>query len=206
MHLPDGMIPIGESLVYWIITLICLILFFYKLSKDENNDQRIILSSILTAVTIIASSITIPSPFGVPIHLFIIPLVAIILGPLNGVFVSFLSLIVQFFLGMGGLTSIGANVLAMGIGISFVTYFIFKLLNKFNVTIGVFFATLCGICMATLIQILILVVAGVTNLNTLVYSLIPFYLFVGIIEGFINSFIIVSMENLKPEILNLKKI
>ncbi len=103
MHLPDGLIPLWQAAIYWILTMIILALYLYKLSKTEDKQKVLINTAILAAVTFAASSISIPSPFGVPIHLFIIPLVVILLGPLSGVAVAFLCFIAQFlFLGMGG--------------------------------------------------------------------------------------------------------
>jgi cobalt/nickel transport system permease protein len=103
LHLPDGLIPLWQAAIYWILTMIILALYLYKLSKTEDKQKVLINTAILAAVTFAASSISIPSPFGVPIHLFIIPLVVILLGPLSGVAVAFLCFIAQFlFLGMGG--------------------------------------------------------------------------------------------------------
>ncbi|BDZ70883.1 hypothetical protein GCM10025861_14000 [Methanobacterium petrolearium] len=102
MHLSDGLIPLWQAAIYWILTLVVIGIYFYKLSKTEEKEKIIVNTAILAAVTIVASSISIPSPFGVPIHLFVIPLVVILLGPFTGVTVEFLCLIVQFlFLGMG---------------------------------------------------------------------------------------------------------
>ena len=58
----------------------------------------IVKTAILAAATVVVSSLSIPSPFGVPIHFFLIPLVAILLGPLSGVAVEFLCLVAQFFM------------------------------------------------------------------------------------------------------------
>ncbi len=101
MHLPDGIIPLNQALVYWVIMIIALLIFSYKMSKNQ-SEQRFVLIALLSVATVVATSISIPSPFGVPIHFFLIPLVVILLGPLNGIAVSFLSLVVQLFLGMGG--------------------------------------------------------------------------------------------------------
>ncbi len=114
MHLSDGLIPLWQAAIYWILTIALLALYMYKISKTEETEKVIVKTAVLAAVTIVASSISIPSPFGVPIHLFLIPLVVILLGPLSGVAVALLCFLVQFlFLGMGGITSLGANVVTM---------------------------------------------------------------------------------------------
>ena len=207
MHLSDGLIPLWQAAIYWILTIAILALYMYKLSKTEEKEKVMVNTAILAAVTIAASSISIPSPFGVPIHLFIIPLVVILLGPLSGVMVAFLCFIVQYFiLGMGGMTSLGANVVTMGIVMSFSTYYFYKFTAELDDRLSIFSGTFMGIIMATVAQILIMLAAGVATLEVLLATLVPFYLFVGIVEGVINIFILLSVLKLKPELAQVEKI
>jgi cobalt/nickel transport system permease protein len=53
---------------------------------------------------------------------------------------------------------------------------------------------------------LILLAAGVATLEVLLATLVPFYLFVGVIEGIINIFIILSIFKLKPEMAKVEQI
>lgn len=207
MHLPDGLLPLWQAAIYWILTIVFMAVYMYKLSKTEEKEKIIVNTSILAAVTIAASSISIPSPFGVPIHLFLIPLVVIILGPLSGVAVAFLCFIVQFFiLGMGGITSLGANVVTMGIVMSFATYYFYRFTKELDDRLSIFSGTFMGIIMATIAQVLIMLVAGVATLEVLMATLVPFYLFVGVVEGVINIFIILSLFKLKPELAKVEQI
>lgn len=207
MHLPDGLLPLWQAAIYWILSVAVLALYMYKLSEVEEKEKLMVNTAILAAVTIAASSISIPSPFGVPLHLFIIPLVVILLGPLSGVTVAFLCFIVQYFLlGMGGFTSLGANVVTMGIVMSFSTYYFYKFTRELDERLSIFSGTFLGIIMATVAQVLILLAAGVATLEVLLATLVPFYLFVGVIEGIINIFIILSIFKLKPEMAKVKQI
>jgi len=207
LHLPDGLLPLWQAAIYWILTVAVLALYMYKLSKVEEKEKVMVNTAILAAVTIAASSISIPSPFGVPIHLFIIPLVVILLGPLSGVTVAFLCFIVQYFLlGMGGFTSLGANVVTMGIVMSFSTYYFYRFTRELDERLSIFSGTFLGIIMATIAQVLILLAAGVATLEVLLATLVPFYLFVGVVEGIINIFIILSIFKLKPEMAKVEQI
>ncbi|HOI40000.1 MAG TPA: energy-coupling factor ABC transporter permease [Methanobacterium sp.] len=207
MHLSDGLIPLWQAAIYWILTIALLALYMYKISKTEETEKVIVKTAVLAAVTIVASSISIPSPFGVPIHLFLIPLVVILLGPLSGVAVALLCFLVQFlFLGMGGITSLGANVVTMGIVMSFSTYYFYNFIAELDDRLGIFSGTFMGVIMATIAQVAILMVAGVATFEVLMATLVPFYLFVGVIEGIINVFIILSLFKLKPELAMVKKI
>ncbi|MEN6552792.1 MAG: ECF transporter S component [Methanobacterium sp.] len=206
MHLPDGLIPLWQAAIYWILTIIILAVYIFKLSRTEEKEKKIVATAIFAAATFVASSLSIPSPFGVPVHFFLIPLVVILLGPLSGVAVEFLCLIVQFFfLGMGGITSLGANTVTMGIVLSFSTYLFYKLTLDLDKRLSVFAGTLMGIAMATIAQALMLVSAGVATLDMLMATLIPFYLFVAVIEGIANVLIVSALSGIKPELLTLNK-
>ncbi|MBQ9025411.1 MAG: energy-coupling factor ABC transporter permease [Methanobrevibacter sp.] len=207
MHLPDGIVPLNQALIYWIATLIIMAIFFYKFSKDENKEKRIISIAIFSVFTITVTSLSIPSPLGVPIHFFLIPLVAIVLGPFTSNIVSFISLLMQFFLlNMGGITILGANFLVMGFILSFVTYGFYKILNDLNKNIAIFTSTIIGIMAATFGQVAILLLSGAMNFDVLLATLIPFYLFISLIEGFANIIIISAIEMIKPEIMEINKI
>lgn len=207
MHLPDGIVPLNQAIIYWIITFIIMAIFLYKFSKDENKEKRIISIAIFSVFTITVTSLSIPSPLGVPIHFFLIPLVAIVLGPNTSNIVSFISLLMQFLvLNMGGITILGANFLVMGFILSYVTYGFYRLLQDLNKKIAIFASTIIGIMAATFGQVAILLLSWAMNFDVLLATLIPFYLFISIIEGFANIIIISAIEKIKPEIMEINKI
>lgn len=207
MHVPDGIIPLSQSAIYWIISILTVIIYTYKISRDEYKEKRVFTTALLVVASIIGSSLSIPSPLGVPIHFFIIPLVAIILGPLSASVVAFLTLIIQyFFLGMGGFTTLGANTLTIGVVLSFSTYIFYTLLKDLDLRLGIFSGTFMGIIMATLAHVLILLVAGIATLEVLIATLVPFYLFIAVLESAASVIIISFIDKIKPELLSLNKI
>lgn len=207
MHLPDGIISFEQALIYWIITLIIISIFFYKFSKDENKEKRIISIALFSVFTIVVTSLSIPSPLGVPIHFFLIPLIAILLGPLSSTIVSFVTLIMQaLVLNMGGVTSLGANFLVMGFILSIVTYGFYMLFININDKVAIFASTIIGIMFATFGQVAILLISGAMNFDILLSTLVPFYLFIAFIEGFANVVIITAIDKTKPEIREINKI
>jgi len=203
---PDGIIPLDQVIVYWIIVIIILGIFSYKFSKDENKEKRIVIASIMTVATTIISYIAIPLPFGVSIHFFVIPIVAILLGPLTGTIVAAVALFIQVLIGMGGFTSLGANILVMGVCISIATYYSYKIFNYLNNKIAIVFSTIIGILVGTAVQIVVLILTGTITLETLLASLLPFYLAIAIVEGFMNLIIINTIGKLRPELLNINKL
>lgn len=206
MHLPDGILPLDQSIVYWIITLMFIAFFVYKFSKNEDKERGMVSIAFFSVFFIVVTSLSVPSPMGVPIHFFLIPLVAIMLGPLRGYMVAFFGLLVQFFLLNMGIVCFGANFLVIGVIIAFLTYMFYNLFKHVNENLSIFVSTIIGIMCATFGQVFILILSGAMNLNSLLATLVPFYLFISIIEGFANVIIINAIEKLNPEIMKIDKI
>ena len=207
MHLPDGIISFEQAIIYWIITLIIISIFLYKFSKDENKEKRIISIALFSVFTMVVTSVSVPSPLGVPIHFFLIPMIAIILGPLSSTIVSFVTLLMQaLILNMGGITTLGANFLVMGFILSIATYGFYRVFSYLNEKVAIFASTIIGIMFATFSQVAILLISGAMNFDILLSTLVPFYLFISLIEGFANVVIITAIEKTKPEIIEINKI
>ncbi|WP_292601228.1 MULTISPECIES: energy-coupling factor ABC transporter permease [unclassified Methanobrevibacter] len=207
MHIPDGLIPFEQALAYLIVSLVILSIFFYYTSKKVDMEKRLVLTGVLTAIVVVATSFTIPSPMGVQIHFFIIPLVVFILGPFNASLVSFLALLVQALaLGEGGVTALGANVLDMGIVLSLVVYAVYKLFSSIDRRIAIFVSTVMGIIAATFMQIFILAIANASSLEVLLASLLPYYLMVAIMEGIMNIVIMEFISRMDNSILDIEKV
>ncbi|MBQ2653143.1 MAG: energy-coupling factor ABC transporter permease [Methanobrevibacter sp.] len=205
MHLPDGIIPIEQSVLYWCITLMVIAIFLYKFSRNDEKEKSMVLIALFSVFFVVVTSLSIPSPLGVPVHFFLIPLVAIILGPFEGSIVSFFGLLIQSLaLNMGGIVCFGANFLVIGVIVAFVTYEFYVLLANINEKMAIFFSTIMGIVFATFGQVLILILSGAMNFDSLLATLVPFYLFIGIIEGFANTIIIYAIRKVKPEIMDLR--
>lgn len=138
---------------------------------------------------------------------FLIPLVVIILGPLNASLVAFLGLLIQaLLLGMGGITTLGANVLDMGIVLSLVVYGIYTLFFNIDYRLAIFISTISGILAASVAQIIILSLTNTTSLEVLLGSLLPYYLMVGIIEGVFNIIVLEFLSRLRGDILEIEKV
>ncbi len=206
MHLPDGIIPLEQAIIYWCITIVIVAIFSYLFSKNEDKEKTTVLIALFSVFFVVITSLSIPSPLGVPIHFFLIPLVAILLGPFNGSIVSFFGLLIQALaLNMGGIVCFGANFLVIGVIVSFATYGLYQVLVNLDEKIAIFLATIGGIIFATFGQVLILMLSGAMNFDSLLATLVPFYLFIGIIEGFANIIIIYSIKRIKPELMEINK-
>ena len=94
----------------------------------------------------------------------------------------------------------------MGFILSIATYGFYKVFMYVNEKVAIFASTIIGIMFATFGQIAILVISGAMNFDLLLATLLPFYLFISIIEGFANVVIITAIERIKPEIREINQI
>ena len=94
----------------------------------------------------------------------------------------------------------------MGLILSYVSYGFYILFKDLNKKVAIVASTIIGIMAATFGQVAILLISGAMNFDVLLATLIPFYLFISIIEGFANKIIITAIEQTKPEISEMEKI
>lgn len=207
MHLPDGIIPIEQSIIYLVLSIIILLIYNYRLSRIEHIDKQIVNIALFSAVVLILSSLSIPSPLGIPIHFFVIPIVVILLGVISATLVSCISLIGQaLLLNMGGVTSFGANFLVMGFVLALVTSVFYSIFMDIDERLAIFLSTIIGIISATFLQAIMLVLSGSITFNAVISTLIPYYMFIAIIEGILNVIIIYTLMKVKPELLKLNRV
>ncbi len=127
MHIPDAFIPIWQGVIYWIIALVFVALAL-RWARKEMSEEKIPLIAVLAAGVFALQSFNLPVSMGTSGHLVGGALAAIILGsPFAAVFILILVLIVQGVLfGDGGITTMGANILNMGVIGGFVGFYSFK--------------------------------------------------------------------------------
>jgi cobalt/nickel transport system permease protein len=123
MHIPGVFIPIPEAAVYWIITHIFLALTI-RWVQNEMNDDTIPLIAILTAGIFALQTFNHPTTMRTNDHLVGGALAAIVLGsPFAAGFILTLVLIIQAYVfGDRGITTMGANIINMGVIGRFVRY------------------------------------------------------------------------------------
>ncbi|PIW34218.1 MAG: cobalamin biosynthesis protein CbiM [bacterium (Candidatus Ratteibacteria) CG15_BIG_FIL_POST_REV_8_21_14_020_41_12] len=197
MHISDGVLSapvwIGGYVVTVGIAAICS-----KKMKTEDMPKM----AVMTSAFFVASLIHIPlGPTSV--HLILNGLVGIILGPLS--FISILTgLTLQAFLFQhGGITTIGANTIMMGIP-ALLSSRIFSLHKRFRFrlseTIFAGVAGASGVFLGTLILTALLVTTGSEFIGVAKYAALA-HLPIMIIEAIITGFVVSFLMKVKPEIL-----
>ena len=146
MHIAEGFLPLKWCLFYFVLVTPFLYLGVKKLKKITASNKEIkILFGVMAAFVFMMSALKLPSVTGSSSHPTGTGIGAIIFGPLIMSIISFIVLIFQaLLLAHGGITTIGANLLSMGIVGPFVAYGVYKLFKSKNTLIAVGAATALG--------------------------------------------------------------
>ncbi len=195
MHISDGIL---SSEVIISTSIISLGFVLYSLRNLKNRSIAIV--SAMSAIFFIASFIHIPlGP--TQIHLVLIGVLGIILGPTIFLAILIALLLQATLLGYGGLTSLGANVFIM----AFPGYLIYllvknKVLDFLPIKIRYFSIGFLTVFLATIFLALILALSKQEYLYasyTIIFANIPAM----IIEGLITLFLINYLKKALPELL-----
>ncbi|WP_418179026.1 cobalt transporter CbiM [Aliarcobacter lanthieri] len=195
MHISDGVLSLEVTIVSTIVSFGFLIYSFKNLTNE-----KISLSAAFSALFFIASFIHIPFGF-TQIHLMLIGFIGIFLGNL-AIFSISLALILQaLLLGYGGISSLGANILIMGVS-SYVVYLLFKLeiLKRLNEKIRFFLVGFLGVFIASL-SLFLLLIFSKQEYEKVAYSILIINIPTMILEGVITLFLLIYIKKVMPNLL-----
>jgi cobalt/nickel transport system permease protein len=130
MHIPDGYLSpqtyvpfYGVSLVFWSIAL--------KKMKKALSARHVPYLAMAAAFSFLIMMFNIPIPGGTTGHAVGGGIIAILLGPWTAVIAVSVTLIIQALVfGDGGITAIGANCFNMAVVMPFVSYWVFRLIQR----------------------------------------------------------------------------
>jgi cobalt/nickel transport system permease protein len=208
MHIPDGFIPLWQCAIYYIITLIALYLSL-RWARTNLDEKMVPLMAVLAAGIFAIMSMNIPIPWGTSGHMVGGALVAIIFcAPEAAVIIFTLVLLVQgLFFGDGGLTTLGANVLNMGIIGGLVGLYSFKGLRKpLGKVPAIFIASWLSIFLAAEMVAVELWLAGTFPLVTGLVLMGLYHSIIGVIEGILTVVVILALEKTRPDLLAWNRI
>lgn len=196
MHISDGVLSPGVLVGSYVTAGVLSGISLYKMKPDEVPKV-----AITTSAFFVISLIHIPIGV-VSVHLILNGLIGIILG--HSVFISILvGLIFQALLFQhGGLTTIGANTLIVGIP-AILSFWLFHLIRKINVFVAGFIAGTSSIFLSAFILAIFLITTGDEFVGLAKIAFLS-HLPIMIIEGFITGFVVTFLMKVKPEIIGVK--
>jgi len=149
MHIPDGYLDPATCAATYLITLAVGVIAFRRARLA--GDEAKLLVPVLAAAIFVAQMLNWPLPGGTSLHLVGGALAAILVGPWLGYFVMLLVLLVQALVFHdGGITTLGANVLNMGIVAVFTGYLVYRAFPERWRVAGAFLAGWLSITLAGL--------------------------------------------------------
>ena len=205
MHIPDSFIPIPQAAVYWLIALVFIALAL-RWVRHEMSEEKVPLVAVLAAGVFALQAFNIPVMMGTSGHLLGAALVAIVLGsPYAAVFVLSLVLIVQGVLfGDGGLTTMGANIVNMGVIGGFVGYYGYHWL--FRLTKNMYASAAAAAWLACVVPALAaaleLTLAGTFPLVPGLIGMGVYHAVIGIVEAVITAVVLSLIASARPDILD----
>jgi cobalt/nickel transport system permease protein len=137
MHISDGILSPEWCVVWYALSAVFVVVGAIEISRRRKaNPVYMSMIALMGAAIFVISVWHIPVPVtGSCSHPTGTPLAAMIVGPFATVIISGIALFFQVFLGHGGLTTLGANLMSMGIAGTFTGYFTFRAMKKAGVSI-----------------------------------------------------------------------
>ena len=207
MHIGDGLIPLWQCAIYWVIAVV-FISGSIRWARNDLDEMKVPLLAALAAGIFAIQAMNIPIPIFpvVSSHVVGAVMVAIILGSFwASVLLLTLVLVVQGVLfGDGGITAMGANILSMGIISGFVGFYTYKALKG---TLGQFKASFiggwAGMFTSAIAVALQLFIAGTIPLKEGLMLMGGYHAIAGLGEGLITAFVVRAIASSRPDIMNI---
>ncbi len=204
MHIPDSFIPLSQAVIYWIIALPFIIMSM-KWAKNELDEMKVPILAALAAGIFAIQAMNIPIGMGTSGHMVGATLVAIVFAsPWAGVLVLTLVLLVQgFAFADGGITTMGANILNMGVISGFVGYYTYAVLRKnMSANIAAFGGAWLGLFASAIACSIQMWIAGTFPLVPGLMAMGTYHLIIGFIgEGLITAVAISAIAKSRPDLL-----
>ncbi|MDO9517550.1 MAG: cobalt transporter CbiM [Methanosarcinaceae archaeon] len=196
MHIPDGLIPFPQYLIYWILVL-PLIYRSFKWAQNDMDEMKVPMFSILAAGIFAIQAVNLPLGVGASGHMVGAVLVSIIFAsPYAGLLLLTLVLFVQAFVFVdGGVVALGANIFNMGVVSSWVGYYSYTAVKgRLGIVKASFVGAWLGLFVSALVTTVEIFFAGAFPLMEALVVMGIFHAIIGVIgEGLITAVVVQSI-------------
>lgn len=212
MHISEGILPFGWAFFWFVLSTPFVAYGLYRLRRLSASDLSFKpLVGLLAAVVFIISCMPVPVPTaGTCSHPCGTGLSGILVGPGVSILITAVALIIQaLFLAHGGLSTLGADIVSMGIMGSFAGFATFRLLRGLRLSIAIagFAAGLLAdwaTYIATSVE-LALGIRGDAAFGPLFWKIliafVPTQLPLGILEGAMSAGMVMLLYRKRPDLL-----
>ncbi|MGD1074471.1 MAG: energy-coupling factor ABC transporter permease [Thermodesulfovibrionales bacterium] len=212
MHISEGILPFRWAAFWFVVAAPFVAWGVYRLKKMSRTDLSFKpLVGLMAAVVFIISCMPVPVPVaGTCSHPCGTGISGILLGPGISVLVASVALLIQaLFLSHGGLSTLGGNIVSMGIVGSYTGYLVFRTLRgvRVNLAAAGFVAGLFA-DWATYLTTSVELASGIRGQSPflplfwkILIAFIPTQLPLGILEGAMTGGMIVLLYKKRPDLL-----
>ena len=212
MHISEGILPWNWAILWFVVAAPFVALGLHRLNKLSNTDLSFKpLVGLMAAVVFIISCMPIPIPTaGTCSHPCGTGISGILLGPAISILITAAALLIQaLFLAHGGLSTLGADIVSMGVMGSFTGYLTFRALRsiKVNIAVAGFVAGLFA-DWATYMTTSVELASGIKGDSPfmplfwkILIAFIPTQLPMGILEGAMTAGMVVLLYKKRPDLL-----
>jgi cobalt/nickel transport system permease protein len=192
MHIPDGFLSVGVSIVFWVIS-VGVVAYALRRANRDLGERQVPLMGVLAAAIFAGQMLNFSVTGGTSGHLLGAAIATILLGPWAAILVLTCVVGVQALIFQdGGLLALGANLFNMAvIGVT-VAYFVQRTVQRvaggkaWGVFAGGFAAAWSSIFVASLACALQLALSGTSPANMAVPAMGGIHALIGIGEGLIT--------------------
>lgn len=212
MHISEGILPLPWALLWYACAAPFVALGLRQLSRLSREDLAMKpLVGLLAAVVFIISCMPIPVPTaGSCSHPCGTGIAAILVGPLVSVVISTVALLIQaLVMAHGGLSTLGADIVSMGVVGSFAGWSVFRLLRLAGAGLGAAaFAAGVATDWATYLTTSIELASGIRGAEPflslagkIALAFVPTQLPLGLLEGAMTAGMVTLLARKRPDLL-----
>lgn len=211
MHIPDGFLSVAVWAPLWVVAILILVVAVWRTNK-KLGDRHVPLLGVLAAFIFAAQMLNVPVAGGTSGHMLGGVLIAVFVGPLAGSIVMGSIFGVQaVFFQDGGITTMGANIINMGLIGTILGYFIYQSVKKAvkgdrGMIIGAGVAAWIAVVLASAACAFELAASGTSPLGIALPAMVGIHAIIGIVEAAITIAVISSVLKTRADLLKLPKI
>lgn len=209
MHIPDGFLDTKTIIATSALSLLGVGRAL-RVLKTQLSPRKVPLMGLAAAFIFVAQMVNFPVVGGTSGHLLGAVLVAVLLGPNEGVLVMSVVLIVQCFLfADGGVLALGANIFNMGILATLGGYYLYRLVAKLIKTergkfVGVAFAAWFSTVLASICCTGELAWSGTVKWSVGFPAMTGIHILIGIGEALITVLVLAAIYATRPDLLSIQ--
>lgn len=203
MHIPDGFLDTKTIIATNFISGAALYVAFRRLEQSV-SPGKIPLMGVLASFAFAAQLLAFPVAAGSSTHITGAVLLAVILGPFTSfVLIAMILLLQALLFQHGGVLTLGANLINLGLAGSLLGYVIYRIRGDFVMAgVAAFLAMIVGgICAAAELAI-----SGRLPWQAAVISIGAAQMVTGVVEGFVTVSVLTVIQHVRPDLLELQKV